>query len=197
MAGLTGGIPAVRQLWRTFLKKREPTEERAAEVAGRARWSDPKRRLRALSWVTAVLVVVCVPLLMLYMAERGSAVARTEAVEAARRLTPQLLTFEYRTIGPDSVRAKSAATGDFAREVAEFVDGRVTPDAIKDAVVTTATVRDSAVVGGDAERVVVMLLIDQVSTSKVLPAPRIDNVSVRVTMSRFDGNWRLANVERL
>jgi hypothetical protein len=95
------------------------------------------------------------------------------------------------------VRAKSAATGDFAREVAEFVDGRVTPDAIKDAVVTTATVRDSAVVGGDAERVVVMLLIDQVSTSKVLPAPRIDNVSVRVTMSRSDGNWRLANVERL
>ncbi|HEX4395677.1 MAG TPA: hypothetical protein VH084_29720 [Mycobacterium sp.] len=170
------------------------------ELGGRfsqlAWWSSGLRR-GVLRLVIAGLAVASAALVVVYVHEHGLADDRAEAQAAAVQLTPRMLTFDYRTIGPDAAKAKNVTTGKFAAAVSSFVDEHFAAGAVKQELVTTATVRDSAVVSSDTNRVVVMLLVDQISTSKALTAPRIDNVCIRVTMAKNDGRWLLSDLEKL
>lgn len=171
----------------------ESSQRGVGQLAG---W--PHGRLRGvLGLVIAALVVAAAALVAVYVHERSLAEARAQAQAAAARLTPRVLTFDYRTIGPDAAQAKNATTGEFAAAVSSFVDEHLAAGAVKQELVTTATVRDSALVSSDKNHIVVMLLVDQMSTSKALTAPRIDNVCVRVTMAKSDGRWLLSNLEKL
>lgn len=62
---------------------------------------------------------------------------------------------------------------------------------------TKATVRNGAVVSADTDQVVMLVYLDQATTSKALTAPRLDNVGVRVTVSDVDGKWLVSQLDRL
>jgi Mce-associated membrane protein len=53
------------------------------------------------------------------------------------------------------------------------------------------------VVSADPVRVVAMLYLSQVTTSTSLAAPRLDNSSVRVTLTEVDGRWLVAGLDRV
>jgi hypothetical protein len=49
----------------------------------------------------------------------------------------------------------------------------------------------------DTDQVVVLVFLDQATTSKALTAPRLDNVGVRVTATDVDGKWLISQLDRL
>jgi Mce-associated membrane protein len=144
-----------------------------------------------------ILIAVGCVLLAFLLGDARTVKARDEAQQAAADLIPRMLTFDYRTLPNDIANAKSATTGEFAGQYASFVEERVRASAASKELVTQATVRERAVVRGDDDTAVVMLMIDQVSTGKMLTAPRIDNSCVRVTMEKIEGQWRVAGLDRI
>jgi Mce-associated membrane protein len=123
--------------------------------------------------------------------------ARVDALAAAVDLTPRLLTYDYRTLPAEAAQAQAATTGDFAKEYSTLVAQYLTPNAQRQQFVTQVTVRDKSVVSADPVRVVAMLYLSQVTTSTSLAAPRLDNSSVRVTLTEVDGRWLVAGLDRV
>jgi Mce-associated membrane protein len=73
----------------------------------------------------------------------------------------------------------------------------LTPNAMKQQFVTHVTVRDKSVVSAEPGKLVAMLYLSQVTTSATLTAPRLDNSSVRVTLTEVGGQWLVAGLERV
>ena len=169
------------------------------------RWVDrllPASRTRLLA--TRILAGTAVALLVLVVAlavltVRDSRVerARAEGSAAALELTPRLLTYDYRSLADDAARAQAAVTGAFADQYRQYADQLLAPNAKEQNFVTKATVRNGAVVSAETDKVVVLVFLDQATTSKALTAPRLDNVGVRVTVSDVDGKWLVSQLDRL
>lgn len=56
---------------------------------------------------------------------------------------------------------------------------------------------DSAIQSESADRVVVLLFIDQTVTNTAAPDPRIDRSRIKMTMEKVDGRWRASKVQLL
>jgi Mce-associated membrane protein len=132
------------------------------------------------------------------LADQGRiASARSAGLAAAVELTPQLLTYDYRTLPADTGRAEAATTGDFGSQYRALIEKTVGPNAGELQFVSKAEVRDSSVVSATPGGVVALIFISQVTTSKNLTAPRLDSSGVRVTMSEVDGRWLISKLDRV
>lgn len=56
---------------------------------------------------------------------------------------------------------------------------------------------DSAIRSESANKVVVLLFIDQTVTNTAAPDPRIDRSRIKMTMEKVDGRWRASKVQLL
>jgi Mce-associated membrane protein len=56
---------------------------------------------------------------------------------------------------------------------------------------------DSAIQSESANKVVVLVFIDQTVTNMAVPDPRIDRSRIKMTMEKVDGRWRASKVELL
>jgi len=174
-------------------------------VGAPARWVErllpepgPRRlAARVLAGAAAVLLVAVVALTVLTVRDSRIERARAEGTTAVLALTPRLLTYDYRTLADDAARAQAAVTGAFAEQYRQYADQMLAPNAKEQNFVTKATVRNSAVVSADTDQVVVLVFLDQATTSKALTAPRLDNVGVRVTATDVDGKWLISQLDRL
>lgn len=54
---------------------------------------------------------------------------------------------------------------------------------------------DSAVQSASADKVVVLLFVDQSVSNTTVPDPRIDRSRIKMTMDKVDGQWRASKVE--
>ncbi len=61
----------------------------------------------------------------------------------------------------------------------------------------TAEVAASSVVRAAENQVVVLLFVDQTTTSTRLEGPKVDLNRVRLTMTRVDGDWLVSEVVAL
>ena len=73
----------------------------------------------------------------------------------------------------------------------------VRPTATEVRAVVKADVAASSVVRADQNRVVVLLFVNQTTTSTRLDAPKVDLNRVRLTMDRVDGRWLVSKVVAL
>lgn len=196
MAGLEVGVPAVSRPRRgsTWVVVGAVTSGwRRATAPGHARTA-AVTVLGALVLLLAVLVGTG-----LWLVWRGSAVAaaRADGVAAAMRLTPELLSMDYRSLPADTDRAEAATTGEFVTQYRTLMDEAVKPNASDQHLVTKATAREGALVSATSDRAVVLVVLSQVTTSKNLTAPRLDSTGVRVTLQRVNGQWLIAGLERV
>jgi len=127
----------------------------------------------------------------------ATAGARTDGLAAAMRLTPELLTYDYRTLPADAARAQAATTGAFGDQYRSLIDRSVKPNAPGQQLVTKATARDSAVLSASRDQVVALVFLSQVTTSTNLTAPRLDSSGVRVILHQIHGQWLIAGLDRL
>ncbi|MCZ4605860.1 hypothetical protein O3S80_19310 [Streptomyces sp. Lzd4kr] len=130
--------------------------------------------------------------------------ARTQALAAAQKAAPVVLSYDYRHLDKDFARARTHLTGGFHAEYGKTTKAVVGPTAKKYRAVVKATIAAPAtgtpaasVVSASPDKVVVLLFINQVTESTQVSGARVDLNRVRMTMARTDGGWKVSGVDAL
>ncbi|MGW0995829.1 hypothetical protein ACWD5V_21550 [Streptomyces sp. NPDC002523] len=164
------------------------------------------------SVLTAVLGVVLVAALVAaavlgwqYRQGRQAEQARGEALAAARKAAPVVLSYDYRHLDRDFSRARALLTGHFRDQYGKTTKAVVAPTATKYHGVVKATVATPAdggapaasVVSATPDRAVVLLFVNQVTRSTQVAEPRLDLNRVRMTLTRTSDSWKVSGVDAL
>ncbi|MGW0735362.1 hypothetical protein [Streptomyces sp. NPDC002851] len=132
--------------------------------------------------------------------------ARTEAVAAARKAAPEILSYDHRHLDRDFATARGHLTGSFLDEYKKTTKTVVEPTAKKYKGVVKATVAkptgDNAtpavsVVSATPDKAVVLLFMNQVTKSTQISGPRVDLNRVRMTLVQTDQGWKVSAVDAL
>jgi Mce-associated membrane protein len=158
--------------------------------------------------LSLVLVVALAAVAVLgwqYGQGRRAEAARGEALAAARKAAPVVLSYDYRHLDRDFARARGHLTGKFRNEYGRTTKTVVAPTAEKYRGVVKATVvappdggsPAASVVSASPDRVVVLLFVNQVTKSTQVSGSRLDLNRVRMTMSHTSQGWKVSAVDAL
>ncbi|NEA76179.1 hypothetical protein [Streptomyces sp. SID13588] len=173
------------------------------------RTAERQHRSGILSAVLAVLVVaglvVTATLGWHYREAERTRQARTQALAVVRDAAPVILSYDYRHLDKDFAAANRYLTGSFREEYGKTTTTLVAPTARKYQGVVKATVAKPpaggppavSVVSGSPDKVVVLLFMNQVTTSTKVSGPRLDLNRVRMTLTRTDQGWKVSAVDAL
>ncbi len=194
----------------------DPDPSEASEASGNpdgSAGSRPERAGRSRRGLYAALLalllvagLVAVAVLGLRYRDAGRAdAARDEALAAARKAAPVVLSYDHRHLDRDFARALSHLTGDFREEYRRTTKTVVAPTAKKYKGTVQATVVEppgggapaASVVSAAPDRVVVLLFVNQVTESTQVTGPRLDLNRVRMTLSRTSQGWKVSAVDAL
>lgn len=121
--------------------------------------------------------------------------ASSAAADAAKRILPQLLSYDHRTFATSVQTARGLTTGPFTDEFGTLMSQVVQPMATQQEVVTQATVPAISVVHADRSDVVLLAYIDQSTTAKDRPGPSVSLSGVRVTLHNTGGQWLVSALQ--
>jgi Mce-associated membrane protein len=121
--------------------------------------------------------------------------AAQTVVTAAREGTVALLSYKPETLDQDFTTAKSHLTGDFLNYYEKFTREIVTPAAKEKGVTTTAQVVGAAVSELHPDSAVVLVFVNQATTSKDRPDPSMSASTVLVSLTKANGRWLITNFE--
>ena len=116
-------------------------------------------------------------------------------VNAASDGTVALLSYSPESLDKDFAAAKSHLSGDFLSYYNQFTEQIVAPAAKQKSLKTTAQVVGAAVSELHPNSAVVLLFVDQSTTSKDRPDPSMAASSVLVSMTRVNGNWLITKFQ--
>ena len=189
----------------TAVPEPEVLEPEAAEPEAAEPRPAPTRR-----WGTPFAVTVAALAVLLVAAAAAAGVlafrvqrteaadsARGEAAAAARAHAQKILSYDHRTLDADFAAARKALTGSFKDQYATTTDTVVRPSAEQYKAVVEAEVVATSVVRASADRVVVLVFVDQTTTSTRLEGPKVDLNRVRMTLVDVDGNWLVSELDAL
>ena len=117
------------------------------------------------------------------------------ALEAAKTGTIALLSYSPESLDQDFANAKSKLTGDFLSYYTQFTEQIVAPAAKEKSVKTAASVVGSGVSQISADSAEVLVFINQTTTSKENPDGAFAASSVKVGLTKIDGNWLIASFD--
>ncbi|MFB6935705.1 hypothetical protein [Streptomyces chartreusis] len=208
VAGRTVLIEAPKNGWEdppepsleSFEEDARPKDEAEAEVHPRG------RRLLTLVLGVLLLAALVATAVLGWQYRDGSRTesARTQALTAAQKAAPLVLSYDYRHLDKDFASARTHLTGGFHTEYGKTTKAVVGPTAKKYRAVVKATIAAPAtgtpaasVVSASPDKVVVLLFINQVTESTQVSGARVDLNRVRMTMARTDGGWKVSGVDAL
>src|SRR6185437_15720969 len=116
-------------------------------------------------------------------------------VKAASDGTVALLSYSPESLDRDFASARSHLSGDFLSYYSQFTEQIVAPAARQKALKTTAQVMGAAVSELHPDSAVVLVFVDQSTTSKDRPDPSIAASTVLVSMVRVNGNWLITKFD--
>jgi len=120
--------------------------------------------------------------------QTNSDVAQT-VINAATDGTVALLSYSPDSLEKDFASAKSHLSGDFLSYYDQFTQQIVAPAAKQKSLKTTAHVMRAAVSELHPDDAVVLVYVDQSTTSKDSPEPTVAASSVLVSVKRVNGAW--------
>lgn len=128
-----------------------------------------------------------------------------QAEESARRQVladlssslPAALGYDYRHLDRDLSRAASGLTPRFSSEYRKLFGTTIAPTATKYHGVVTAEVVAAGIESSDRKHAQVLAFVDQTTTTRILPAPRVDSSRVRVKLLWVGGQWRIDAIDPL
>jgi Mce-associated membrane protein len=116
-------------------------------------------------------------------------------ISAASDGTVALLSYTPDTLDKDFASARSHLAGDFLSYYNQFTQQIVAPAAKQRALKTTAHVMRAAVSQLRPDSAIVLVFVDQSTTTKDTPDPSLAASSVLVSMVRVNGNWLITKFE--
>ncbi|MGJ6123203.1 hypothetical protein QN239_11560 [Mycolicibacterium sp. Y3] len=118
--------------------------------------------------------------------------AQQAVLKAANDGTVALLSYSPDSLDKDFAAAKSHLTGDFLSYYTNFTQQIVTPAAKQKAVKTSAAVIRKGIAEIHPDRAVVLVFLNQVTTSKENPDGSYTTSAVKVSLERHDGSWLIS-----
>lgn len=118
-----------------------------------------------------------------------------QAIKAASDGAVALLSYSPETLDRDFANAKSRVTEDYLDYYKRFVDQIVGPAAQRGQVTTTATVVKAAVSQMHPNSAIVLAFVKLKTTSKERPEPVVTSSSLRLTLTKVNGEWLIENFE--
>jgi Mce-associated membrane protein len=103
--------------------------------------------------------------------------------------TTALLSYSADTLDQDFAAAKEHLAGEFLSYYVQFTQQKVGPAARERSMKTTARVTGAAVSELHPDSAVVLVFVDQTTTTKDSPQPALVISNVRVTMTLINGKW--------
>jgi Mce-associated membrane protein len=129
-----------------------------------------------------------------YLPDRGTdAAANKAAIAAASEGTVAVLSYSPDTFERDFSAAKSHLTGDFLSYYGRFTQEIVGPTAKQKSVKTSAVVVRAAVSELHPDSAVVLVFVNQSTTSADRPEPSLTSSSVLVTLTKADDKWLISS----
>lgn len=126
--------------------------------------------------------------------QTSNAVAEA-TVKAASDGTIALLSYSPDSLDKDFASAKTHLTGDFLNYYTQFTQDIVTPAAKEKAVKTSATVAQAGVAELKPDSAVVLVFINQNTTSKENPNGSFTASSVKVGLTKVNGAWLISSFD--
>lgn len=130
--------------------------------------------------------------------------ARGQALAAAQQAAPVVLSYDYRHLARDFAAARVRLTGHFRDEYRKTTATVVGPTARKYHGVVKATVATptagppaASVISASADRAVVLLFVNQLTTSTQVSGSRLDLNRVRMTLTHTSDGWKVSAVDAL
>ncbi|MEV0375234.1 hypothetical protein AB0I10_36610 [Streptomyces sp. NPDC050636] len=170
----------------------------------------PRGRRRArlsavLALLTAAGLVAVAVLGWHYRDGRQVEEARAQALAAAQKAAPVVLSYDYRHLDRDFAAARGHLTGSFRDEYVRTTKAVVAPTAKKYKGVVKASVvappdggaPAASVASASADSAVVLLFVNQVTKSTQVSGSRMDLNRVRMTLTRTTDGWKVSAVDAL
>lgn len=123
--------------------------------------------------------------------------ARGQAIAAGRKAAETALSYDYRSLDKSFAAARATMTADFAGkfDATAKVAGEL---ATKTKATVRAEVREVGVRDGNADRVTLIIFVNQTTTSTITEGkPRIDLNRTRFTMVRNGDQWLVQEIAGL
>jgi Mce-associated membrane protein len=166
------------------------------------RGSGPSWRVIAVLGVVALALVATAAVLGLdtwnfreVREQDAVAEATRSAPAAAERASAAILSYGYQSLDADERTAKRYMTPQYGKRYADTFDRLVRPNAAKVRAKVEAEVKASGVSHADADRVNVLLYVDQTTTSTADSGePQVALNRVQLSMVRVDGTWLVDDV---
>lgn len=129
-----------------------------------------------------------------YRPDHASALASAgPALSAATSGTVAVLSYSPDTLDRDFSSAKAHLTGDFLSYYSQFTEQIVTPAARQRSVRASAVVVRAAVSELQQNSAVVLVFVNQSTTSKDRPEPVLAPSSVIITLTKVDEQWLISS----
>ena len=155
-------------------------------------------------WVLGVLAGLLVVALvgvgaLVVLDRRAQAVddARGAATRAASTAATKVLSYDYRHLDADFAAGAARTTGAFRDQYARTTSQAVKQVATQTKATVVAQVASTGVVRASGDEVVVVLFVNQTTTSNRLERPQLDQNRVEMTMTRRGGQWLISQVRGL
>lgn len=159
---------------------------------GVARW----RSIVATTFVVAAVGVAVGIYLVVYRPDqRVSDAAAHRAIQAASDGAVAVLSYSYEHLHRDFATAKSHLTGDFLAYYTKFTDDVLGPTAQQGQLTTTAKVVRAAVSDVHPDSAVVLVFVDQTTSSTQKKDPVTNKSAVVVRLTKVDGSWLIAKFD--
>lgn len=121
--------------------------------------------------------------------------AATVALNAAKNGTVALLSYSPESLDKDFAAAKSHLTGDFLSYYTQFTEQIVTPAAKQKSVKTSAAVVRAAVADLHRDSAMVLVFINQNTTSKENPDGSFAASAVKVGLKKINDTWLISSFD--
>lgn len=123
--------------------------------------------------------------------------SRRAALEAGRDAARLVFSYDYRHLSKDFQAGRAVTTGTFRSEYDRTTSRLVKDVAPRYHAVVLADVSEASVVSVTESRVILLIFVNQQSSSTLTANPKITQSRLEITMQRLHGRWLVANIKAL
>lgn len=157
-----------------------------------------RKNLRPILFVSAAVLLVAALAVSFtgfkYWSDQQAEHARAESVDAAQTTVTAMFTYDFNNVDTELPKSADNLTPDFRKDYLKLVNEVIAKGAKEKQLTVKASSQAAGVVSADRSHAVVLVYLNQITTSKDSPQGAITPSRVRVTMDRQDGRWLTSQV---
>ncbi|KAF0847951.1 h domain protein [Nocardia caishijiensis] len=120
--------------------------------------------------------------------------ARSDAMSTASRTVSAMFSYEAATVDTELPKAADGLSESFRNDYLRLIEEAIAPGAKEKQLTVKATTQAEGVISAEPEHAVVLLYLNQVTTSKDTPQGTASGSRVRVALDKTGDRWLVSQV---